>query len=111
MKTIKISFISLLVVVFAFQSCKKNDETPKDTTVPVITLIGNNPLTMSIDSTYHEPGYNAIDETDGEISSNVVSTNNINNNVVGTYFVKYNVSDAAGNNAIEVSRTVIVKIL
>ena len=111
MKTLKISFICLMISIFAFQSCKKKDETPKDTTAPIITLIGSNPLTMSVDSIYHEPGFSATDETDGNITSNVTSTNNININVVGTYYVKYNVSDAAGNKAPEISRTILVKIL
>ena len=111
MKTLKISFIFIFVSVLAFQSCKKNDETPKDTTAPVITLNGNNPFTLSIDSTYTEPGFSAIDETDGDITVNVSTTNNINKNVVGTYYVKYNISDAAGNKATEATRTVLVKIL
>ncbi|NVO01294.1 MAG: DUF5011 domain-containing protein [Bacteroidetes bacterium] len=111
MKTLKILFVCLFVSVFAFQSCKKKDETPKDTTAPVISITGSNPFTMSIDSTYHDPGFSAIDETDGDITANISSTNNINKNVVGTYYVKYNVSDAAGNKAVEVSRTILVKIL
>lgn len=61
-------------------------------------------------SPWVEPGYTAIDDVDGDISSKVRVTGSINMNVVGTYYQYYNVDDAAGNAASEVKRTIKVMI-
>ncbi|MDZ4756736.1 MAG: PKD domain-containing protein [Bacteroidota bacterium] len=79
-----------------------------DKTPPVLTLIGNNPDTVEQGLTYNDPGATAIDNVDGNISANVVASSNINNQVVGSYIVKYNVKDSAGNKAAEVQRTIYV---
>lgn len=78
-----------------------------DLTGPVITLIGGT-IELFVGDSYVEPGFTAIDLTDGDVSNNVVITNTINNAVVGVYNVKYNVSDVAGN-ASEATRIVKVK--
>ena len=78
-----------------------------DITPPTITLTGNNPQIIGLGATYTELGATANDDTDGDISNNIViDDSNVNTNVVGNYTVTYNVSDAAGNNAIEVVRDV-----
>jgi CubicO group peptidase (beta-lactamase class C family) len=79
-----------------------------DTTPPQITLIGNNPLTLTVGSQYVEPGASAQDNVDGDISAQIVITGNVNTNTAGTYYKYYNVSDAAGNVAPQMTRTVIV---
>jgi len=89
-------------------SCKKKDE--KDTTAPVITLKGDNPYFVDKGTIYSEPGCTAYDETDGDITPQVVVTSNVNMADTGTYYVKYNVSDKAGNAAPEVTRTTVVII-
>ena len=47
----------------------------------------------------------ATDDTDGNLTANIVITGG-SYCVAGTYLLKYNVSDAAGNEAEEVVRTV-----
>ena len=52
-------------------------------------------------------GASATDNIDGNISANiVVGGDTVNTNLAGTYIVTYNVSDAAGNAASQVTRTV-----
>ena len=87
-----------------------SDETGiiKDTTAPIITLIGNNSVSLVEGSTYIDAGATAIDNVDGNITSNIITVNPVNTNIVGTYTITYNVTDNAGNHAIEVSRTVSV---
>jgi hypothetical protein len=68
-------------------------------TSPTITLTGDNPYSFNEGGTYTEPGYSASDAEDGDITANVTSTNNINPNVPGTYYVDYQVSDIDGNTA------------
>ncbi|MHB0755979.1 immunoglobulin-like domain-containing protein [Polaribacter sp. M15] len=78
-----------------------------DNIPPIITLIGNNPQTIVLGTTYTELDATANDDTDGDISNNIViDDSNVNTNVVGSYTVTYNVVDTAGNPATEVIRTV-----
>src|SRR5207249_3287864 len=77
-----------------------------DTTPPLITLLGSNPVTVQQGSTYTDAGAIATDNIDGTITSKIVTVNPVNTGVVGTYFVTYNVKDTAGNAAIQVARLV-----
>ena len=78
-----------------------------DTTPPVITLVGSTTINLTVGDTYTEQGATAADDTDGDISANIVIGGaSVDTNTVGTYVVTYNVSDAAGNAATEVTRTV-----
>jgi len=80
---------------------------PADTTPPMITLQGSNPVNLFIGDTYNDPGYSATDNIDGIITGSVLlNSSAINTNAVGSYSVTYNVSDNAGNAAIMVTRTV-----
>ena len=84
--------------------------TVNDNTKPVITLLGNNNIVLEVyTGTYVEAGATAIDDIDGDISSQIQITNNVNINQVGTYKVIYNVQDSAGNIADSVERTVTVR--
>ncbi|MFA7285750.1 MAG: immunoglobulin-like domain-containing protein [Candidatus Paceibacterota bacterium] len=80
-----------------------------DPVLPVITLIGDANIEVFKNDTYIDAGATAFDNIDGDITNNIIVTNNVNTSVVGTYQVKYNVVDSVGNNAVEVVRTVIVK--
>ncbi len=73
---------------------------------PVITLIGGASVTLNRGDTYTEQGATATDAEDGDLTANIVITGNVNTDVVGTYTVRYNVTDSAGNAAAEVTRTV-----
>jgi len=77
-----------------------------DTTPPVITLVGVTPVNVEVGSTYIDAGATATDNYDGVITGSIVTVNLVNTAVVGTYTVTYYVSDAAGNPAIQVTRTV-----
>ena len=79
-----------------------------DTTAPVITLLGSNNVTSVLNAAYVDAGATAKDDEDGDISTRIVVTNPVNKDLTGSYSVRYNVTDAAGNDAAEVVRTVIV---
>lgn len=68
-----------------------------DTEKPIIKLTGGNEIKIYLGDEYKDPGYIATDNYDGDITNNVTSTNNIKTDTVGTYEVKYNVSDSSGN--------------
>ena len=79
-----------------------------DVIPPVITLVGNDTVNVSEGTTYNDAGATASDNKDGDLTNNIVVNNTVNTTIEGTYFVTYNVSDAAGNPAVEVKRVVIV---
>ena len=77
-----------------------------DTTAPVITLVGDAQITVEVGTTYTDLGATASDNYDGDITADIVTVNNVDTSVIGSYTVTYNVSDDAGNDATEVTRTV-----
>jgi uncharacterized repeat protein (TIGR01451 family) len=79
-----------------------------DVTNPIITLTGNASETVAVGSTYTDAGATATDDTDGNLTSSIATSSNVDANTIGSYTVTYNVNDAAGNAATEVTRTVVV---
>ncbi len=77
-----------------------------DLTAPVITLNGAAALTVECGSVFADPGAVANDTAAGDLSTRMVVTGSVNTAVTGTYALRYNVSDPAGNAAAEVTRTV-----
>ena len=80
-----------------------------DTTPPQISLQGSNPLYIEQGSAYIEAGATAQDDRDGDISARITITGSVNVNATGTYNLRYNVSDNAGNAASTITRSVIVQ--
>lgn len=78
-----------------------------DTTAPVITLLGEQSVSLTVSDTFTDPGATAIDETDGDISAQISVSGIVDTATVGIYTLTYSVSDVAGNNA-EVVRTVVI---
>jgi hypothetical protein len=79
---------------------------PVDTTPPTITLLGDADLTIPVGGTFTDPGATASDNVDGDITNKIVATGTVNTSTVGTYHLTYDVTDAAGNHATQVTRTV-----
>jgi hypothetical protein len=80
------------------------NETPADTTPPVITLIGANPLLIANGATYTDLGASVTDNVDA--TRTVTGTGTVDTAIAGDYTVTYNATDAAGNNADPVIRIV-----
>ena len=77
-----------------------------DTQKPIITLLGDADLKVEAFSPYSDTGATAYDNYDGDITRKIIVNGLVNTNVLGDYYVRYNVSDSSGNAADEVSRTV-----
>lgn len=75
---------------------------------PVITLNGSSSITLNVNETYNEQGATATDELDGNITSKITRTGNVNTSVTGTYVITYSVKNSVGQEA-SVTRTVTVK--
>lgn len=78
----------------------------KDSSKPFIILNGSHNHTISLNSTYSEPGAVATDDKDGDISSAIAITGTVNPDQKGEYHLYYNVSDESGNDAPVVIRNV-----
>lgn len=76
-------------------------EPDPDTSAPVISVIGDTTQSVSLNAEYQESGATA---DTGE--SVVIDSSEVNTSATGTYTVYYNVTDAAGNAANEVTRTI-----
>ena len=77
-----------------------------DTTAPIITLSGSSTINLNVGDSFTDPGATASDTIDGNLTSSIVVTGSVNTGAAGTYILNYNVSDAAGNTAAQISRTI-----
>ena len=79
-----------------------------DAIAPILTLIGSQAVTLNVGDTYTEQSAIATDDKDGNITTLVTTSGTVDTSTAGTYTITYNVSDIAGNEAIEITRTVTV---
>lgn len=78
----------------------------KDTTAPIITLIGNQNITIDYGAAYTDQGATWSDAVDG--SGTLLSPDPVNINQVGVYLIHFNFTDSHGNAATTTVRTVTV---
>ena len=78
-----------------------------DTTSPVITLIGDDEITIQAGSVYTDAGATFSDnlDTTGTIT---IAGDTVDTSVLGDYTITFDAVDTEGNHAIQVSRTVAV---
>ncbi len=81
-----------------------------DNTTPLVELNGSDTVYVEVGSTYADAGAKAFDPTEGDISSRLTSTSDVDDQAAGIYYVTYCVSDASGNAAPCVTRVVYVVV-
>ena len=74
---------------------------------PVITLNDSTQMQVECGDNWTDPGWQASDNIDGDLTANVIVTDPVNSSLPSVYVITYTVSDAAGNSA-SVSRQVTV---
>src|SRR5207249_669514 len=77
-----------------------------DTTKPLITLNGTDPLTVECHSSFTDPGATATDACAGSLA--VMTSGSVNANTPGAYTLSYIATDPSGNSA---SATRIVNVV
>ncbi len=77
--------------------------------VPGITLKGDNPMKAEAGTEYEEPGYTGTVQGEDSSQDVVVDRSELDMKKLGTYSVKYTLSNAKGRNTITVTRTVTVE--
>ena len=70
-----------------------------DDIAPVISVTGNDPVTVECSTSYTDDGATALDNCDGDLTGAIAVVNPVDPNITGVYTVTYNVSDASGNPA------------
>jgi len=81
-----------------------------DTTVPVITLNGSDPMNLTVGTAYVEPGATAVDKGTGvdvNVTDDIEISGTVNTDEVGTYTVLYKVTDAAGNTGTKTRKIIV----
>ncbi len=95
--------LKFFLIAFLFLiSCGSEDDGNApltDTAPPIITLIGETNMIITLETEFIDPGSSALDDTDGDITSNIQVTGYVDTSVVGDYVLTYSVSDLAGNTA------------
>ena len=76
-----------------------------DPNPPELTLKGGDVFQLAVGSEYQEPGYEAVDDCDGDITDRVQVEGTVDSSTVGEYTLTYTVTDSFGNPA-SATRTV-----
>ena len=89
----------LIIVIFKLLNKKESINTSKvvDNTPPTITLNGKEHEMIVLGDNYEEAGAIAEDDIDGDISNKVQIEGKVDTSNIGTYELKYTVSDSAVN--------------
>jgi hypothetical protein len=75
-----------------------------DKDVPIISLLGEEIMTLEVHTVFEEPGSSVVDNVDDNLM--VIESGSVDFDTVGTYYMTYNTADTAGNVAIEKTRTI-----
>ncbi len=70
---------------------------PGELKLPVIKILGSNPITVKIGSIYTDKGATANDSLGGDLTESIVVTSDVNTRVAGSYNVVFKVTDSSGN--------------
>ncbi|MFT5675727.1 MAG: hypothetical protein ACI808_001659 [Paraglaciecola sp.] len=76
---------------------------------PVVTLLGASVVTLAVGEEYDDPGADANDLQDGDLSASIVVDYQVDNSVPDDYFIRYQVSDSsqnAANDSVRIIRVV-----
>lgn len=80
----------------------------RDPEAPELILQGEAKIFINAGDSWVEPGYSAMDNVDGDMTSKVTVSGKVENYQPGTYVLTYTVTDSYGNKT-TANRTVVVK--
>lgn len=73
---------------------------------PVISLVGNNVITLNVGDTFVDEGATAVDAQDGDLTAQISVINEVDTSVARDYLVRYSVTDSSQLDALEAVRIV-----
>jgi hypothetical protein len=78
-----------------------------DTTIPIISLLGEGILNITKDSVYVDAGATAFDEVDKDLTNSIIKGGTfVDTTIIGIYTITYSVKDLSNNPAVIVIRTI-----
>ncbi len=95
-----IAFLICIVILYTCYQTLSEKKPPtknQNNETLTLTLKGNNMMTLKVGEVYREPGYEAIDKQEGDLSKKVSIKNTVNVNVPGTYQITYTITNKAGD--------------
>lgn len=99
-KKILIALALLIFSVFIYicfkTLFKKQNHQVNENTGLLLTLKGENMITLQVGETYEEPGYQAIDPIEGDLTKKVSVQNTLNTSIPGTYQITYIITNKNG---------------
>jgi len=99
-------FVLLLLMQLSSGCSSSSGNVP--TFAPQITLNGANPEDIIVGGTFSDPGATAMDDVDGNLTSYIRVSSNVDTSIVGDYQVTYSVTDSDGNSASAVRRVIVI---
>lgn len=106
-------WILVLVVVLGFtwtcyQTLSKRTQEKTEGNKLTLILKGNSIMELKVGETYQEPGYQAIDQLEGDITNKVSVQSTLNVQIPGTYQITYVITNQNGEKT-EAKRFITVK--
>ncbi|MBH9742248.1 immunoglobulin-like domain-containing protein [Vibrio navarrensis] len=95
MKKHKITMTMSLLASWMLTACGGGGGTENDTVAPVITLSGNDSITIEATTSYIDAGATAMDNKDGLVT--VITSNPVDTSQLGNYTITYEAKDISGN--------------
>ena len=113
LQDVDVDTLGIYTVTYTATDSAGNQATPLTRTInvadlspPVITLNGNAFIELDLDASYNDAGVTVTDNVDANPSK--ATTGLVDTSKPGNYTLTYTASDAAGNQAVPVTRTVVV---
>ena len=89
--------VCFLIFYICYQTIsEKAKKEIKEKTGLTITLKGKSMMTLKVGDLYKEPGYQAIDQIEGELPNKVSVQSTLNMNIPGTYQITYIITNKNG---------------
>ena len=109
---ILIFLIIILLVILLLNNNGEDNKKIQETPTPMpsiltISLKGNEEESIIVGHEFQDPGYEAHDSKEGNITNKVIVEGNVNENVAGRYKIKYSITNNEGTTK-EITRTVVV---
>lgn len=104
-----IFLMAFLGIMFLINFINNKDKDLKDKEKPVLTLKGDNEISLFIDDNYEEQGVNAKDSSGNDITDKVIITGKVDTSKIGEYTITYKIDDSNYEEA-SITRKIIVEI-
>lgn len=75
---------------------------------PQITVIGNPVLYTAVNEAFSDPGATAFDQEDGDLTSTIQTSSNVDTSTIGSYQITYSVTDSSGETDEAVREVIVV---